>query len=47
LINIVDFSIVSAAIGIIVGMFRGVIELRDIRKTRRAELGIRFYEKWA
>ena len=47
LINIVDFSIVSAAIGIIVGMFRGVIELRDIRKTRRAELGMRFYEKWA
>ena len=45
LINIVDFSIVSAAIGIIIGMFRGVIELRDIRKTRRAELGMRFYEQ--
>jgi hypothetical protein len=45
LINIVDFSIVSAAIGIIIGMFRGIIELRDIKKTRRAELGMRFYEK--
>ncbi len=45
LIDVVDFSIVSAAIGIIIGMFRGVMELRDIRKTRRAELGMRFYEK--
>ena len=44
LINIVDFSIVSAAFGIVVGMFRGVMELKDIRKTRRAELGMRFYE---
>jgi hypothetical protein len=45
LINIIDFSIMSAAIGIIIGMFRGVMELRDIRKTRRAELGMRFYEQ--
>ncbi len=45
LINLVDFSIMSAAIGVIIGVFRGVMELRDIRKTRRAELGMRFYER--
>ena len=45
LISLVDFSIISATIGIIIGVFRGVMELRDIRKTRRAELGMRFYEK--
>ena len=46
LTNLVDFSIVSAAAGIIIGMFRGLLELRSINKTRQAELFMRLYNNW-